>query len=313
VRCALVALLLASCVESPSTVTGETHVVAFDWPTHGVPQLDLLFVVDDTQAMAPYRARVLALGPYAAAALHDYTAGMPDVHIGVTTTSGAPVTSISDIHNNDGSRNTSYTGDLGDTLAAMLDVGAAGDAPQQPLEAIRRALSDTDFVRPDTNVMVVTLSAGDDHSLDSVDAYVAAVKEHTRYPITAGAYPMPSPRLDAFHTATADAWLGAYTTPLDAPGYGKAFDPITNIVIDFAEPCFEIGGGPAEPYDCSVAMVEDDVETVVPPCETTPTGACWSIVTDPICWTERGLGTTIDIRGYARLYRPHLVGQCVSR
>jgi hypothetical protein len=290
---------------------GESHSIKFDFPTHGVPQLDLLFVVDDTPEMAPYRDRIRELGPFTAWALRDYTAGMPDVRIAVAKPWGDRLSIISDVHNNDGSRKTSYTGELGDVLADMLDVGSTSTVAPQPLATIERALSETAFVRPGTSFMSVTITGQDDHSLDSVSHYVDAMKAHDRYATATGVFPTNAARLDVFHGAF-DPWGYGFTVPLDSTDWSRTMSPITDIIIDYGEPCFW-DEQPIEPYDCSVSMIEDGIETVLPPCSLTPEGACWDVVPDLNCISDRGIGTTIDVRGYARLYRPHLVGECVSR
>src|ERR1043165_4709607 len=101
-----VLLLVTGCVAESTTPPGVSHSIQFDWPGGHAPQLDLLFVVDDTAAMTPYHQKLLDLGPYTAGALKHYTSGMPDVHVGVVGTSGGAIAMLSDIHNNDGSRIT---------------------------------------------------------------------------------------------------------------------------------------------------------------------------------------------------------------
>lgn len=303
--------LLTGCVAESTTPPGESHSIQFDWPGGHAPQLDLLFVVDNTTAMAPYHQTLLDLGPYTAGALRSASFGMPDVHVGVVDTSGGAIAMVSDVHNKDGSRRTSYTGELGDAITALLDVVPSAAAPPQPLATIERAFSDTDFMRADTNFMAVTISADDDHSLAGVDHYIAAMKALPRGAIATGIFPTLAPRLEAFHAAF-DPWGQGVHVPLDG-NWGRALSPLTDTIVDGVEPCFW-DEQPREPYECAISMLDDaGHETVLPPCATTPTGACWEIVVDTQCYTERGLGTTIDVRGYARQFRPHLIGECVSQ
>jgi hypothetical protein len=291
VRAALL-LVIAACVEPAHGYDANTHVIAFEWPARGVPQLDLLFVVDDSSGMAPYRDRVLDASRTFADALAHYGAGKPDVHAGVTTR--GDVTFVSDLHNNDGSRNTSFSGTLADALATLVDVGTAGTAPNQPLAAIDVARTAPGFRRANARLMVVTISASDDVSLDSVAAYTARLGDA----VTAGIYPAGSPRLDAFHDRFVD--------DINAVAYTHVFEPL-NIIVDYGATCID---EPASPYDCAISMLEGDRETVLPACSHTPEGPCWDIVDDPLwCPGQR----TINVRGYARIYRPHLFGQCVSR
>ena len=308
VRVALLALL-TGCVAESTTPPGESHSIQFDWPGGHAPQLDLLFVVDNTAAMTPYQQKLVDLGPYTASALHDFAGGMPDVHVGVVDTSGGAIAMLSDLHNNDGSRQTSYTGDLGDAITALFQL-APSTAPPQPLATIERALSDTDFIRADTNFMTVTISADDDHSLAGVDHYVDVVKALPRGTIATGIFPTLAPRLEAFNAAF-DPWGRGIHVPLD-DDWGRSLSPL-DIIIDGVEPCFS-DERPVEPYDCAISMVDDaGHETVLSPCAATDTGACWEIVVDPQCFSTHGLGTTIDVRGYARQFRPHLIGECVSQ
>jgi hypothetical protein len=310
VRRVVLLAMFTGCVEASSVPPGESHSIKFDWPARGAPQLDLLFVVDDTQTMTPYRDKIRELGPLTAWALRHYTAGMPDVHIAVAATSSPELVMISDLHNNDGSRKTSYSGELGDVIADMLDVGASSTYAPQPLATIERTLSETVFVRPDTHFMVVTITGEDDHSLESVSHYVDTVKAHRRWASATGVFPANASRLDAFHRAF-DPWDRGLQVPLDSPDWSRTMSPITDIIIDFWYPCFY--DPLPQPYECSISMIENDRETVLPPCAITPSGACWEMVVDPICVSDQGAGTTIDVRGYARPYRPHLVGECVSQ
>ena len=287
----LLVVVVAACVEPASGFDGETHVVSFDWPARGVPQLDLLFVVDDSTAMAPYRERVMTLGRVGAAQLERYSAGKPDLHVGVT--SRGEVAFVTDVHRPDGSRETSFDGTLADAVAALVAVGSTSTAPNQPLAAIDVARTHA-FRRAGAHFMIVTFSASDDSSLDSVAAYA----ERANATIATGAYPLGSPRLDAFHDRR-------FVDDIHAASYDRVFAPL-NIIVDYGAACVEA----VEPYDCAISMIENDRETVVPSCAHTPEGPCWNIVDDPF---ECPMQKTIDIRGYARIYRPHLFGQCVAR
>jgi hypothetical protein len=311
VRRAVLLVFATACVAESSLPPGESHSIQFDWPGGYAPQADLLFVVDNTSAMTPYHQKLLDLGPYTASALRHYSAGMPDVHVGVVDTSGGTIAFLSDIHNNDGSRTTSYTGELGDAIAALLDIQPSSSAPPQPLATIERALSDTDFIRPDTSFMAVTISADDDHSLAGVDHYIDVLKALPRGRLATGIFPAQAPRLEAFHAAFDPFGKGIHV-PLDGE-WGRSLSPITDIIIDGIEPCF-YDERPVEPYECAISMFDKaDHETVLPPCATTPTGACWEIHVDNQCFSDSGLGLTIDVRGYAHPYRPHLIGECVTQ
>jgi hypothetical protein len=310
VRFVLLALL-TGCVAESTTPPGESHSIQFDWQGRRAPQVDVLFVVDDTAAMAPYRDKVLGLGPVAAWSFGAYPFGMPDLHVAVAKTSGTELSMITDVHNNDGSRRTSYEGELGSVLSTMLDVGSSSQQAPQPLATIERALAETDFIRPDTHLMTVTITANDDHSLDSVDHYVELLKARPREGLVTGVFPADAPRLQTFQSAFDPYHFGYSTTP-DADNWSRTFAPLTNFTVDFIEECF--WDPLPQPYECSVSMIDDlGHEEVLPPCDDTTTGACWQMVVDRSCISSAGVCTTIDVRGYARQFRPHLIGECVSQ
>src|SRR5690349_18255641 len=84
-RYALILALLAACTEpADDGPVADSHVESFDVPGLPPPQLDVLIVLDDTAAMAPYVDRTTAL-------LHGFeqlwstTSPRPDLHVAVVT------------------------------------------------------------------------------------------------------------------------------------------------------------------------------------------------------------------------------------
>src|SRR5262249_28936173 len=138
-------------------------------------EIDLLFVIDDSPAIAPQRAKLLDNYRRFIETLGAFPGGLPDVHIGVVTadvgTRGAwdsagpaigagpgACTSegdrgelrrapgidgnfLSDVARPDGTRERNYSGSLADAFARLADTGAAGCTYARPLEALRRALA----------------------------------------------------------------------------------------------------------------------------------------------------------------------------
>jgi hypothetical protein len=187
-------------------VVNAAGVHRLEIPVLTAHDLDLLFVIDNSPAMAPQRAKLLESYRRFIQVLEAARGGLPNVHIGVVTTDvgtrGAydpgPGPSIgtgdgsctadgdrgalrrapsvdgnflSDIVRPDGTRERNYTGSLADAFVQLADVGAAGCTYARPLEAMRRALvgnpANVGFLRRDAPLAVVLLTNGDDCSFGS--------------------------------------------------------------------------------------------------------------------------------------------------
>jgi hypothetical protein len=179
VACTLALLGLAACGDdAPPLFADPPKVEVATFPAAPARQLDLLFVIDDSTGMdGPQRALAEQL-PVLFGHLAVLPGGLPDLHIGVTTTdlgttgsgdpetpgpaigtagsggcagsgkdgalvaNGAPITGAYVIDEAAGiDRERNYTGELADVVSTMLKVGAGGCGFEQPLHAVRRALS----------------------------------------------------------------------------------------------------------------------------------------------------------------------------
>ncbi len=203
-------------VEEPVTISA---VVRHELPFAGAHRnIDLLFVIDSSPAMAPHRARLLENYRRYVEILEAQPGGLPDLHIGVVTadvgtrgpndvgpgptigTGAGACTSegdrgelrrataeggtfLSDVVRPDGSRARNYAGSLADAVLGLADVGAAGCTYARPLEAMRRALAgnpaNAGFLRPDAYLAVVLITAGDDCSFGSA-AFTGGVLDRSR-------------------------------------------------------------------------------------------------------------------------------------
>ena len=202
-RAALALLLLASCNDTEVTIGGLQEVMIL--PALPNPNLDILFVIDDSPSMLEEQQALVASFPHMMDQLASLEGGLPSVHIGVVTTdmgtsaadgangpsvgSGAGSCSgrgkagelrrdmlpelgtaayIEDLANPDGSRTRNYTGNLRDVFAQLAHVGADGCGFEQPLLAMKTALqnpANAGFLRPGANLAVVILADEDDCSL----------------------------------------------------------------------------------------------------------------------------------------------------
>jgi len=194
---ALAGLLVVAACHDTTIVVGGLEEVA---QLKAIPnrELDLLFVVDNSGSMADDQVRLAASFPRMIDTLAQLDDGVPDIHIGVITTDlgtsstampggsgvigsdgtggcagtgddGALVqgASVADRFIRDGGGTRNYTGELRDAFRELALVGDTGCGFEQPLAAIRRALSNplnAGFVRPEANLAVVILSDEDDCS-----------------------------------------------------------------------------------------------------------------------------------------------------
>ena len=145
-------------------------------------KVDVLFVVDDTPAMAPY-AGALPAGFADMAARARRTCRRPapaSLHVGVVragrcdqSTRGAAcgVAAGEQFLRAEWCETvTNFSGALADALACVGDLGATNCGPAQPLAAAVDALATPPrpgwegFLRPDAYLMIVVIAAGDDAS-----------------------------------------------------------------------------------------------------------------------------------------------------
>jgi len=191
----LVVLALAGCPDRTiSAVTPEQgRVETKDIPTER-RGADILFVIDNSGSMKEEQDSLRANFGKMMQVLETLDGGMPDVHIGVTTsdlgtsaedgtTDGlkfgcngvgddgqlrtAPAITGRYIAD-DGHGNKNYAGTLDDAFSALADVGTQGCGIEQHLRGMERALknpANTGFVRDDAYLAVVVIADEDDCSL----------------------------------------------------------------------------------------------------------------------------------------------------
>jgi hypothetical protein len=307
----------------------ESHVDYWDIPS-GLPgELDLLIVVDNTAGMASHRQQLLDLASSFDTILFGENGPFFDTRIAVTTTAtsgafrqpaGAPqpfLESALDAHYD---LTNKFAGSLTDALAPLLDVGSTGTEAIAPLASAKAALdSHPGFVREYAMLGIVTIASGDDASSGEPPAYAASLKNRKYDPamvaVTA-AYPMPSPRLGAFHDGFPNR---SSVVDIDMPdwiGVAAIFPQLRRTTLGAAcvrmpaDVAPEIEGLQA---DCVVeAVYRDDTTELLPACTEGGTERCFEIVPDPtLCsFTEEGYGR-LYIRGYPGGYTPSVRGQCV--
>jgi hypothetical protein len=194
----LAALPASACVDRPVSQVDPKpeNIENLEFDVDLNPNLDLLFVIDNSGSMENEQAEVTAAFPQMMDTLQQLPTGLPNIHIGVISTDvgagnacatadvgpgvleNAPRISgctppgdryIEDIDDGSGGRTRNYGGTLGDTFSCIATLGTHGCGYEQPLEAIQRALdpsnaANADFLRDDSLLAVVILSDEDDCS-----------------------------------------------------------------------------------------------------------------------------------------------------
>jgi len=282
--------LLAACTEEPPSAEAVTSRVSYrEIPVYIGNAVDVLFVVDDSAAMAPYQNRIATLARELEQAWSRY-----NLHLGVTSTGAlhtAPSVGGSFVMHTPktfSSAWTNYEGGLGDATAALLAVGTGGSGPATPLAAIQTAVAAPGFLREYAPLIIITIAATDDASAVGVGDAVSALHALERWAIVAsGVYPRPAPRLDEF--------LGHFDesvyTSIDATDYAAALPTFPVLRTSLGAACVEQEPADVDPetpgpqYDCSVTAVEDGIEHVLPRCASTDE-PCWDMIPDPLACTD---------------------------
>ena len=325
---ALVAVATAACTDDPSGgggPGGTIHVEAIDIPGMYPRQLDVLFVVDDTAAMAPHTAALSGLGTSLQTALEAQTGTLPDTRIAATTTdatsgalrapSGVTDPFLATALAPDFTRTTNFTGALATAVDGLLAVGASRSSANEPLAATQTALDGNASFLRDGYLAVIAVTATDDASSATAASYASALKARKADPadvVVIGIYDTPATRLDEFHQLfpnrnTVSAIDGSLT---DVFALLAQLQKTTLGIPCTREPA-DLDPDLAGPqYDCALAMYFTDTDTApLPQCTAGGPERCFEVVDDPAC-VEPGSGV-FTIHGFPGPYHPRVRGECV--
>jgi hypothetical protein len=343
-RRSLIALSLVAVVactdDGPSGpgIEGDSHVETYVLSAQPPPKLDVLFVVDDTTAMASHQAALEALPAQVDALLASEAGNLASYHLGVVTTEAAgggtlrTSTAVTDafiVHDNTfDTPEHNYQGALADAFASLLPGTAASTASNQPLETTKLALAsgaNPGFVRDDALLGLVTITASDDASQGGAEEYADELKAKKTDPanvVAIGVYPPGAARLDAFHAQFPNR---SEVRSIDDADYGDAlalFTQLYRTILGYS--CVQ---GPADldpvtagpQYDCSFVAIVDGVEQRLPQCSGEVTEPCWEFVeADPQICTDAEARMHLQTRGFTAStssfgdpYHPDVRGQCI--
>jgi hypothetical protein len=341
-RMSIALVALAACTDDGASgggVTGTTHVATYFLPALTPPKLDVLFVIDDTTAMATHQQPLAALpaqieqlisGAYGVPANYQFGVVTTDAASGGVLRRSSAIAAPFIVHDNSytGPANN-YQGSLAAALSSLWPSGAAGTASNQPLATMRAAIdnhpANAGFVRAGAFLGIVTISASDDASLGAIDDYASFLKATTSDPaqaIVSGVIPATASRLGAFHAQFPNR---NEVESIDATDYASAFSIFTQLYKTSLG--YACGEEPADldpdlagpQYDCSFVWIEAGIEHLLPQCKGGYSAPCWEIIAaDPAICVEPDERAHLQTRGfttspsaYGDPFHPEIWGQCI--
>jgi hypothetical protein len=287
-------LVLAAGCSDQQVNLGGNYVASALIPPIENPDVDILFVIDNSVSMADNQQQLAGKAKEALFDVIDAALnGMPNLHIGVITSDmgtlnvstgdsacsdsdgGALVVGdpqftgncpqidgnfISDVDAGDGTRATNYTGTFEDAFACLAVVGDTGCGFEQHLASTQASLANplnVGFLRPEALLVVIILADEDDCSVDNPDFFG---------PATQALGPLDSYRCFQ-HAITCDE-------PLDTTGPKTNCQPMASSAYAIepevvAASLVAVKGG--DPTKVMVAVIAGDTEPVVVT-ERTPAG-----------------------------------------
>jgi hypothetical protein len=271
--------------------------------------IDILFVVDDTSAIAPYSATV-ARGLADMATTLEALPQPASLHVGFVRAGGCDASTRGAacsltapeqfIREEWCEMNTNFPGAFADTFSCLGDLGAANCAPAQPLAAAQQALSAPPrpgwegFLRPNAYLLVVIIAGGDDASgaaVSDVAAFVRGLKSDPSYAgasaiVPASCAPAPSQRLIEFVET-----FGANGVLIDLCGdqLASALLQVTRRIETYTDPVCVTNVRDTDPetpglqaactFTDHVAPDGSFVDSTLPSCdETAGAPPCWRLV-----------------------------------
>jgi hypothetical protein len=338
-RALILLTIFAACVDdgpSGGGIDGTTHVETYELPAITPPQLDLLFVIDETIAMASHQTPLAAVPGQLQQRLEGQFAAIANFHIGAITTQDGTLRrspALAEpfiVHDNTFSGPTNnYQGSLAGALAPLFPSTANSTESSLPLASTRVALennaANAGFSRSDAFLVVVTITGTDDMSPAPATDYASFLKGTKSDParvLVSGVFELGAARLSAFHAQFPNR---SDTQSIDDSDYGGSLDMIAQLYktsLGYAcnqEPADLDPDVPGPQYDCSFVAIDNGVEKLLPQCVETITQPCWQIViadanlcVDPAARAHlQTRGYTTSMSAYGDPFHPTIRGQCI--
>jgi hypothetical protein len=309
------AVLLAGC-DLPRPAGGPQACASRTFIESAInDRLDLLLVIDDSPAMAPWLPKLAENAALFMRVLESFPFGVPDLHVAVTTTSARGLrrdlaacgivddrpylATVHGFHNN-------FSRPLAQTVSCMVTIDATSADPPEPLRSAQVVLEDEDnnggFRRSEAFLSLLFVSSSDDASPGSVATYLDALlgTGPSRSRVAPAVIAAPNvPRLRALVNAAGD--LGRFVT-LDEPSWVEALRVLAEETpSDVGRPC--IPGPLADPVapDCTVARLQYAFSPLQHPlgllAQCDPSGTaemCWLRIDDADCAPGMGFRVCYD-------------------
>jgi hypothetical protein len=274
-------------------------------------KLDLLFVIDDSSAMAPYQDALQANAPVFMNILLSLAFPV-DLQIAVAHGSNGVLADPAPCGVQGGARFLedshhdlvkNFTGALPDAFACLAQIGTNATVPGQPLAATLTALTtNSDFLRDTAYFLVVIIAPQDDMSPQDAQTYaneISSMKPAGRVMASVVA-PVEAQKLRAFVNTFGP--IGVFTS-IDQASWASAFSLFARISGLIAHRC--IDGVLAQPVSCTFRRVVDigtsmqrEIGTL-PTCDpaSQSTGGCVALVPDGSCAVS-GVSLSICYNGF---------------
>lgn len=292
----------------PVDTVGTSRVVRREIPLDSNQSFDILFVIDDSPAMAPFATKLAGNEREMIQVLTPLFG--PDLHVGVVTadpTDGGKLRETASVAGNylttaiqfDFTVQTNVTGPLDDAFVALADVGSTGSTSIQPLAMAQAALApgaNPGFRRDDAHLGIVFITAGDDSSPGAVTDYAQALKQlvpadPSNIVVSIASGPCSTSSLSAPDAPRLTAFAAQF--PNRATQLAVCDDSLAALVsIDLqliktaiGDQC--IDAPLAMPPACSFWLEHraTSEQRIIEPCPAS-TIPCWSIVAEPQCSLE---------------------------
>jgi hypothetical protein len=318
-------VLVTACTEYVARDPGidaVSHVEDRDWPAADVWKLDLLFVIDDTAAMASYQDRIAEL-PAHVERLLDGAHRTTNARIAVTTNGGVlrtvpgmtePFLSVWSDY--DLTRFTSFEGAFSDVFATLLNVGFEGAGPSQPLAAADVVLDDesTGFLRDNAPLGIIFVTASDDASVyppRDYERYFKSLKADPARVFVSAIVGEQTPRLDEMLAAFVNRNVRA---PLDGD-YAPAVERLAQLKWStLGQPYLYASDvdveTPGPQYECTFTASYDGIQHALPQCSDDGDLFCWTLQPDPHCMTPNCVVPKIPPYTISH-FQPDVRAQCV--
>jgi hypothetical protein len=307
---------------------GSERVRSWTTQTTFQGELDVLFVLDDTPAIAPHLETLRASLPLFARTFERIPRGTPSLHVRFVPAAlpdagcDAPGSRAAACGLDGESLQTdlcgarpNVSGSLADAFACLGELGATACGPARPLEAMRRALADgAAFLRDDAYLVVMIVAGADDASTTGgapapIEGYVDSLRALKPDPTNqilvsiigpdgdgdgcaSGDPGAAAPRLSAF--VRAFGRTGLFQT-LCSADWSAALAPVVEETTTSTEPTCLAGLQDLDPAEAGLqadCVVEDGLAPrPIPRCDDGPP-PCWRMEASPVC--PGGWHVTID-------------------